>query len=310
MIKLVLCDMDLTLVMFGRQSVSADALQAIHDLLDEGVYVGAVSGRGLPDLRRQFAGDESCIRTAVASNGCQVLADGMEIARHPLDRAQLECILDVVRPLDDVFFTCDLDGMRLVVGGTREEALRRFGNWKNVRFDTADDFPPGDLVKVNLMFGRDSIPSSDLIPQLRTLTPSIEYCVLHEDVADMMPAGVNKATGMQNLLDHFGISEDETLVFGDSENDLALFRSFGNTVAMANATQEIRELARWHIGPCTEDACAEALKELAVALQEGREPSWMSPESDEMALDRALNDPTVSPKYLRQLWLQPQSPRD
>ena len=66
MIKLVLCDMDLTLVPRPHQTVTPLGLAAIHDLLDQGVYVGAASGRGIPDLRVQFAGDEACVRTAVA----------------------------------------------------------------------------------------------------------------------------------------------------------------------------------------------------------------------------------------------------
>ena len=51
MIKLVLCDMDLTLVPRPHQTVTPLGLATIHDLLDQGVYVGAASGRGIPDLR-------------------------------------------------------------------------------------------------------------------------------------------------------------------------------------------------------------------------------------------------------------------
>ena len=93
MIKLVLCDMDLTLVPRPHQTVTSLGLAAIHDLLDQGVYVGAASGRGIPDLRVQFAGDEACVRTAVASNGCEVMADGELICHNPLPREELEAAL-------------------------------------------------------------------------------------------------------------------------------------------------------------------------------------------------------------------------
>lgn len=307
MIRLVLCDMDLTLVPFMHETVTPLALQAIHELLDLGVYVGAASGRGMRDLRLQFAGDDACVRTAVASNGCQVMADGQLICHNPLPREELEAALEMVRDIPGAFFTADMEGMRAAIAVPQEVVDRRFANWKNANFTITDDFPEGDLVKVNLTFEEQLVKARDIVEKIRPLAPSIEFCVLDGHVADMMPVGWNKARGAQALLDHFGITPSELLVFGDSENDLTLFRAFPeNTVAMANAIPDVREAARWHIGPCTEDACAYALLELAAALREGREVAWMSPEADAAAIERALNDPSISPVHLHELWSKPQ----
>lgn len=308
MIKLVLCDMDLTLVPHMQPTVTPLALQAFHELMDLGVRAGAASGRGVSDLRRQFAGDAACVRTAVASNGCQVFVDGELICHNPLSREELERALEVVRPLPGVFFTADLEGTRLAIGGKRDEVERRFANWTEARFELADDFPAGDLVKVNLTFDEKRAHAREVVAQLRPLTPTIDYCVLNGHVADLMPMGWNKARGAQALLDYLGLTTDELLVFGDSENDLPLMRAFPkSSVAVANAIPAVRDLARWHIGPCTEDACAHALLELAAALRDDREPSWMSGQANEAALRRATTDPTITSTYLHELWTRPKA---
>jgi len=311
MIKLVLFDMDLTLVPNTRQTVTPLALQAIHELLELGVHAGASSGRSVADLRMQFSGDEACVRTAVASNGCVVLADGEVICHNPLPRAELEAALGVVREVPGAFFTADIDGVRAAIGEDREVVAHRYAFWPNARFEIMDDFPDGDLVKVNLTFDESLADAHEVVGRIRPLTPSIDYCILDKHVADMMPKGWDKAKGAQALLNHFGLSADELLVFGDSENDYALFKAFpGRSVAVANAIPAIRESARWHIGPCTEDACAHALLDLAKAQREGCEPEWMSPEADAAALKRAVTDPHVTPEFLRMLWKMPIEERE
>ena len=61
--------------------------------------------------------------------------------------------------------------------------------------------------------------------------------------AETMAFGIDKGTGIKEMIDYFGIKQEETLVIGDSDNDRAMF-AFGNyTVAMKNARPEIQALA-------------------------------------------------------------------
>lgn len=54
---------------------------------------------------------------------------------------------------------------------------------------------------------------------------------------------VDKGTGIRWLCNELGISREETLAFGDAENDLPMLRAVGTSVAMANATQEAKATA-------------------------------------------------------------------
>ncbi|MEJ7535122.1 HAD-IIB family hydrolase, partial [Staphylococcus hominis] len=60
--------------------------------------------------------------------------------------------------------------------------------------------------------------------------------------AETMAYNTDKGTGIKEMIEHFNIKQEETLVMGDSDNDRAMFE-FGNfTVAMKNARTEIKAL--------------------------------------------------------------------
>ena len=78
-------------------------------------------------------------------------------------------------------------------------------------------------------------------------------------------------------MERLGLSPDEVCCFGDAENDLGLLSHYSNSVAVANAVPVVKEVARWHVGPASEDSVAHALLDIAQAAREGRMPSFMRP---------------------------------
>ncbi|MFQ8776499.1 MAG: HAD hydrolase family protein [Roseburia sp.] len=47
---------------------------------------------------------------------------------------------------------------------------------------------------------------------------------------------IAKATGIQYVLDHYGLRKEDAYVFGDSNNDLPMLTYIPNSVAMGNAS--------------------------------------------------------------------------
>lgn len=52
---------------------------------------------------------------------------------------------------------------------------------------------------------------------------------------EFVPLGYTKATGLQCVLDHYGLTKEDAYVFGDSNNDLPMLTYVKNSVAMGNA---------------------------------------------------------------------------
>ena len=58
------------------------------------------------------------------------------------------------------------------------------------------------------------------------------------------PKGVHKANGLSRLIAHLGIDKSEVMACGDEENDLTMVEWAGLGVAMANATDKLKSVAK------------------------------------------------------------------
>ena len=60
---------------------------------------------------------------------------------------------------------------------------------------------------------------------------------------DVTPPGQNKGTFVTAMTKRLGISADAVATIGDMQNDLAMFRVSGMSIAMGNATDEVKQQA-------------------------------------------------------------------
>ena len=58
-----------------------------------------------------------------------------------------------------------------------------------------------------------------------------------------MVPGVDKGTGLTVLAEHFNINLSDIHVFGDSMNDIPMFKVAGKSVAMKHAIEELKDLS-------------------------------------------------------------------
>lgn len=78
---------------------------------------------------------------------------------------------------------------------------------------------------------------------------------------EIMDRTVSKATGLAVLLDHYGLTRQESLSFGDNYNDLEMLAYTGISVAMGNAPDAIKKAATHQTAPNTADGLARFLEE-------------------------------------------------
>ena len=60
---------------------------------------------------------------------------------------------------------------------------------------------------------------------------------------DVTPPGCDKGTFVQTIAKRQGISTDSVATIGDMQNDLAMFKNSGMSIAMGNATDDVKKLA-------------------------------------------------------------------
>jgi Cof subfamily protein (haloacid dehalogenase superfamily) len=69
---------------------------------------------------------------------------------------------------------------------------------------------------------------------------------------DVTPPGCDKGTFVQTIAKRQGLSTDAVATIGDMQNDLAMFRKSGLSIAMGNATDDIKKAAT-HVTASNED---------------------------------------------------------
>lgn len=77
---------------------------------------------------------------------------------------------------------------------------------------------------------------------------------------DVTPPGMNKGTFVEALAKRLGLGLEAIAVLGDADNDLAMFRKAGLSIAMGNAIEDIKREANYVTGSNTEDGFAAAIE--------------------------------------------------
>lgn len=61
---------------------------------------------------------------------------------------------------------------------------------------------------------------------------------------EIMPSHISKGIALENYAAHYNIKPEEIMVFGDAENDISMFELCGNGIAMGNAMESLKEVAK------------------------------------------------------------------
>ena len=276
MIRLVLSDLDATLIWRDDHVISRFALDAVHALQDAGVHFAPCTGRIYRDLPQMFAGDESACSTAVTSNGQLVYLDGELVEKVELDHGALMEAASALAGVEDAYLVVEYGGEKVAVGADLSYVLAHPDNFWRV--GTAVPAVPDDpCYKANVRVVGSFDRCREVASLLADRLPGLDFVCPMPGTPhiDITPHGFGKDHGGDFLMERLGLTPDEVCCFGDAENDLAVLRHYPHSVAVANAVPAVRACARHHIGPADEESVAHALLDIAEATAAGRMPSFM-----------------------------------
>lgn len=79
---------------------------------------------------------------------------------------------------------------------------------------------------------------------------------------EILPNYVNKGAAIEFLAEYLHILPQEMMAIGDAENDISMLKAVGMGVAMANATEKVKQAARLITLSCEEDGVAYAIQNI------------------------------------------------
>lgn len=266
-IRVVGLDLDGT-VLNSQKQLTPRTAAAIRRALDAGCAVLPATGRtrgGLPEELTAIPG----VRWAVLANGAVVLdlATGQPILSHPLARedalaafpllAEYDMMLDVYQ--EGKAFTSAAAFAR-VEQFAPPAMLAYFRATRTV----VDDLPAwlaaqtAPVEKLTMLFTdlQQRRQAWDKLVQAGrwAVTSSIPNNI------ELNAVGVDKGMALLALAERLGFGKEQVMACGDSSNDLAMLRAVGLPVAMGNAGEEVKALAKAVTGTNDEDGVAQALE--------------------------------------------------
>ncbi len=98
----------------------------------------------------------------------------------------------------------------------------------------------------------------------KILSPYYDFIVHNSRIVEMVPHGFSKGTGLIHACELLGSDPADSVAFGDSVNDLDMFRAAGISVAMGNGSPEAKECADIITTDMKDDGIENALIRLGI----------------------------------------------
>lgn len=263
---LIAFDMDGTLL-DSKKQVRPDSLEAIHEAVEAGKVISLSTGRCLPELR---AFDEILKDVAyyICMSGALVYShkDKKEIVATAIPEDLVQVLLDVRADQDVMIHLLSWESVmeKDKVDNIKEYHMAPYKASYEECCILVDDLRawykenPCPVFKLNF-YCRDLEQRAVIEDRLKDL--ELEFAYSEETNLECSPVGVSKAEGLRRLCSHLNLNVENSIAVGDGDNDLAILKAAGLSVAMANAADHIKEISDTVTASCDEDGCARVIRE-------------------------------------------------
>lgn len=259
--RLVALDLDGT-TLNPQHELNPATIQVIHEVQERGVRVLLASGR-LPHSILPFARTLGLGGVHIGLNG-GVAFDSAGVLRHK-HLLSVEQLVFAHQVLADE----GLEPMVFGAGGIWApritddvEYVVSYGEPDARTYDVRHLERIEDPVKVLTVLHsgpRDRAIAARVEPRLHAVRTGPTFF-------EFMAPGVSKGAALAEYLEDLGLTRDDVLAVGDSENDASLLSAAGFSVAMGNAVEAIKAQADALTGTNGEDGVAQALRRFVLEL--------------------------------------------
>lgn len=259
-LKMLVFDVDGTLYDLVDHCIPTSCIKAIKQAKENGYIFVIATGRahyGLGAALNALQPDY----ILSASGGVVVDQDGTIISHHDLSKEAVAQLLDFCHQEEAGLVFKFLDHMYIY---QHPEKI----DWLKGQMES-------DIGKEPFLYHEEQTRHTIDLPQSASVHASPEAVAEvfqdHEELAflqyskdgyDVVPKGIHKGVGLQELMDYLHLEKEEVACFGDNYNDLEMMDVAGIRVAMGNAIQEVKEKADFVTASSHEDGIYLALQHL------------------------------------------------
>jgi hypothetical protein len=242
MIKLVVSDVDGTLLRNGEKVISEEVIDIIKEFKEQEIIFAVASGRPYTNLRKLFQPVKDDI-LYICENGALVVYKEQLISKTPLDRRTCFNLIDDISKT----LGCEM----LISGEETAYTIPKRLDFPKLMKDTGYEI---EVIKTYRDVHEEIIQISAYNPKgierdyeafKKRWGKIIKVTKSQETWIDFNQMDVNKGNALAVVQHVFGVTEEDTMTFGDNHNDLEMFERSYFSYAMKDAAPEIRSAARY-----------------------------------------------------------------
>lgn len=252
MTKAIFFDIDGTLLSFQTHTMSPATLSALHKLRENGILLFLSTGRHRSMIQPVL--DLFPFDGCITLNGQYCFCGNQVLRSVPMAREDVAYLVEVTarNAFPCIFLEGDEGYINCITPQTQV-----FPQQLSI------PLPPlahpkraltNDLYQVVAFLSKEN--EDILTAHVKNLVPMR----WHPDFIDVVAGGGGKDKGMDAILSHFDISLEETMAFGDGENDLSMLGHAAIGIAMGNANQTVKDHADYVTASVDEDGVVRALE--------------------------------------------------
>lgn len=270
--KLIFIDIDGTLFDHAKDAIPESAKNAILSAKSKGHKIFLSTGRPYADIDQEILNFP--LDGMIVSCGAVVYVDNKPIYCKTYPQKEL---ISLIQFMLDNNIGFSLDGIRknylteeafnclssLMFKNNEDSELSRAMMAKNNCFPF-EDMKEEDLkevVKISI-FTKNKESCEKLFQRIPESLVGFMYKNNHLDLynGEISIKGITKATGLKKITTYLSKNIKDTIVIGDSLNDLDILQEAGLSICMGNGTDECKEIADFTTKHISDDRLAYALK--------------------------------------------------
>lgn len=245
-IHLIACDVDGTLIKESSSNLYPEMIEAIKKLNQKGILFCAASGRQYPSLRNVFREIADDI-IYIAENGAQIRYNNSDISITAMKRDYVVGIINMLRPYYGEIETVVSTDKGSLIESKSSEFIDLIENGYHNRFTLVEDV----LSQQDVVVFKISVYKKGNIREIgeKVFIPAwkdkVKVCIAGDEWADFMDDSVDKGKALKFLEDYLKITREQTMAFGDNDNDIGMLLQAGESYAVENAVEKVKKAAKY-----------------------------------------------------------------
>ncbi|MFQ9514311.1 MAG: Cof-type HAD-IIB family hydrolase [Eubacterium sp.] len=256
-------DVDDTLVPESYMDLNPEYFEVIRKLEEKGVMFVAASGRQKVSIKKVFAPIQNEI-AYLADNGTDIETKDFAVSMKFEDRDYEKLAKDLEALGGDFeFMPCKPDWG--YVDEEAEDFYHLFDRYGFQMKKTKNLEQLKDISKVSL-YHPEGIPKDVEQSMKEKWSDKMDVCIAGRVYLDFTKKGCNKGKGIEIIQQHYGITPEQTVTFGNADNDISMIHQAKYGYAVGNASENLKKAAYETIGEMKEDAVLKKMKEILQSL--------------------------------------------